>query len=158
MKLTDDLEHIYKLCKYEFEALDEKTLYITGGTGFFGKWLLETIVYVNELTNLKIKCIVLSRDPAGFLAKFPEFNKGYIQFHKGDITDFSFPDEEIDYIFHMATEASVSLNFNRPLFMFDVVVEGTKRVLQLATEKKVKAVLLTNSGAVYGQQPGEMEK
>ena len=154
----EDLQNIYQHCKTEFAELDQKTIFVTGGTGFFGKWLLEAIIYANETASLEIKCIILSRDPSVFLSAYPQFRRSYLLFVKGDITSFAFPEDKIDFIFHMATEANVSLNNETPLLMFDVIVEGTRRVLELAKVKKVKAVLLTSSGAIYGQQPAEMER
>ncbi len=52
-----------------------------------------------------------------------------------------------------AIEASVKLNLESPLVMFDTIVNGTKRVLDLAVEKRVEGFLFTSSGAIYGNQP-----
>jgi len=158
MENIDDLNHIYQSCKIEFETFKDKTIFITGGTGFFGKNLLESIIYADSINHLNISIIVLSRNPEFFINELKYKNKPFIKFLKGDITNFDFPKEKIDYIFHMATEASVSLNLNSPFQMFNVITEGSKRILELGKIKNVKSILFTSSGAVYGKQPSDLIK
>jgi dTDP-glucose 4,6-dehydratase len=42
------------------------------------------------------------------------------------------------------------------MLMRDVVVEGTKNVLEYARQQKVKRMLFISSGAVYGKQPSDL--
>jgi dTDP-glucose 4,6-dehydratase len=130
-----------------------KTVFITGGTGFFGKWLMESFIYANETLVLNTKMIVLSREPVSFIEKHPALIRPYISFIKGDIRDFEFPAEPIDYIIHAASEVDANLNVTMPLLVYDIIVDGTRRVLELARAKRVAAFLQTSSGAVYGRQP-----
>jgi nucleoside-diphosphate-sugar epimerase len=152
----NDLQHIFKYTQNLMPELENKTIFITGGTGFFGKWLLDTLIYVNDRLSLKLDIYVLSRNPQSFLSNSPHYKHNFINFIKGDITNFEFPNVNLDYIIHAATEASVSLNLDQPFLMYDTIVEGTKCVLELGREKNVKAVLHTSSGAVYGVQPPEI--
>jgi len=155
--LEEDLEHILKHTKDIWNNFLDKTIFITGGTGFFGKWFLETFAYANNKLDLNCKVIVLSRNPLKFLDNFDYLKSNPIfKFIKGDVRDYVFPVEPIDYIIHAATEASAKLNSEDPLLMFDTIVEGTKRTLELAKEKKVKSFLFISSGAVYGKQPSEI--
>lgn len=155
--LEEDLDHIVKHTKDIRENFKDKTILITGGTGFFGKWFLETFAYANHKLDLNCKIIVLSRNPQKFLDEFDYINNNPIfKFVKGDVRDFVFPEGTIDYIIHAATEASAKLNNEDPLLMMDTIIEGTKRTLELAKEKKVKSFLFISSGAVYGKQPSDI--
>lgn len=155
--LKEDLEHILIHTKDIWENFKDKTIFITGGTGFFGKWFLETFAYASNKLNLNCKIIVLSRKPEKFLDEFVYIkNNPIFKFVKGDVRNFISPSEPIDYIIHAATEASAKLNNEEPLLMMDTIIEGTKRTLELAKEKRVKSFLFISSGAVYGKQPSDI--
>jgi nucleoside-diphosphate-sugar epimerase len=154
--LESDLRHIFSRTESLWRKCKDKTVLLTGGTGFFGKWFLETISFLNSERDLNLKAIVVSRAPEKFLDEYPHFRQPAIQFIQGDIRSFSFPKEPIHYIIHAGTSASEKFGNERPLEMFDTIVDGTRYVLNLAKEKKVESFLFTSSGAVYGKQPAEM--
>ena len=45
---NEDLDYIFQNTKEIWEPFRGKSIFLTGGTGFFGKWLLESFIYVNE--------------------------------------------------------------------------------------------------------------
>jgi dTDP-glucose 4,6-dehydratase len=152
-----DLDQILDLTKSCWSEKKNKTIFISGGTGFFGIWLQMSFIYINRKLNLNSKLILLTRDKDKFLSKFPWINDCHeVKFVEGDINNFVFIDESIDYLIHVATDASVSLNIEKPLIMFETVVNGTKRILEFARLKGVKSFLFTSSGAVYGKQPSDL--
>jgi dTDP-glucose 4,6-dehydratase len=154
----NDLHPVLDNTKDCWDDVKGKTIFLTGGTGFFGMWLQMSFIYINRELNLDAKLILLTRDKTKFLNKYPWVNKySEIDFLEGDILDFKFIDDPVDYVIHAATEASVKLNLEQPLTMFETVVNGTKRVLEFAKIKAVKSLLLTSSGAVYGRQPANLE-
>jgi dTDP-glucose 4,6-dehydratase len=65
-------------------------------------------------------------------------------------------DASFTHVLHAATPASARINAEAPGLMFDTVVEGTRRVLEVARRSAARRVLLTSSGAVYGRQPPEL--
>ncbi|MET0572408.1 MAG: NAD-dependent epimerase/dehydratase family protein [Pedobacter agri] len=157
-ELNDDLESILKHTAGLWDRVKDKTIFISGGTGFFGIWMQLSFIHINRKLGLNSKLILLTRNKHRFLFNYPWLN-GYneIEFIEGDITNFEFISDKVDYIIHAATEASVKLNLEEPLTMFDTVVNGTRRILEFAKLKEVESFLLTSSGAVYGNQPSSIE-
>lgn len=126
-------------------------LFITGGTGFFGKWLLESFVLANTALRLDASAVVLTRDPAGFARAAPHLATApAIQTLAGTVQDFAFPPGRFSHLIHAATPSSAVVNDQTPDLMLDVIVQGTRRVLELAGQKGINSMLLTSSGAVYG--------
>ena len=126
-------------------------LFLTGGTGFFGKSILDMLKagYKNDT-----QFVILSRDPQKFLTAFPEYgNLANVRFATGDVRDFSFPQEEFDGIIHAATPAVTTL---QPGEMRSIIIDGTRRVLEFARYCKAEKILFTSSGAVYGPLPPGM--
>jgi nucleoside-diphosphate-sugar epimerase len=149
-----DLNHILQHSKSLYPHLVGKRLFITGGTGFIGKWLLESILSLNQQHDLRIKAQILSRDPSRFITEYRHLeDQDSFSYLTGNIQDFCFPDQEFDYLIHAAADASARLNEEQPLVMVDTIVEGTRRVLEFARQKRIKRVLFISSGAVYGRQP-----
>jgi dTDP-glucose 4,6-dehydratase len=139
--------------------LANSSIFITGGTGFFGKWLLNSIKLMNAEFNANINAIVLSRNPASFLEVFPHL-KGdpAFEFQRGDLLNFDLPTGKIDFVIHAASIVHSPASIKEPLETLKNIVDGTRNILELARKKDVKAVLLTSSGAVYGKQPAELER
>ena len=151
-----DLEYIFENTKDIWEPLRGKSIFLTGGTGFFGKWLLESFIYVNEILGLNAKIISLSRNPELFIEEYPLYNAytNTVKFVKGDILTYDFKiDEEVQFIIHAATAASDTLNKNNPLLMMDTITLGTRNVLDFALTQPIESFLFVSSGAVYGKQP-----
>jgi len=155
--IATDIEALLDRTAPLWLGLRDARLFITGGTGFFGTWLLEAVVAANRGFDLGCHATVLSRDPARFAAKSPHLATApTVTLLAGDVRDFPFPDGPVTHVIHAATEASAALNEADPQAMFDVCVEGTRRVLALAAEKRAARLLFTSSGAVYGRQPADL--
>jgi nucleoside-diphosphate-sugar epimerase len=152
-----DLDHIINNTLPLWSELSGERIFITGGTGFFGCWLLESFAWANERLQLGAKAVVLTRNLEAFRKKAPQLAANpAIQFQPGDIRTFEFPQGSFSHIIHAATESSTKLNDENPLGMFDTIVEGTRHTLEFARHCQARKFLLTSSGAVYGKQPPEM--
>lgn len=156
-KLAADLELIASNTRGLWDELRGQRLFLTGGTGFFGCWLVESFCHVNRLYGLDAEITILTRNPAAFAQKCPHLSADLaVKLHRGDVRNFVFPDGQYRYIVHAATEAREKLAKNAPLEMLSTIVEGTERVLQFAAACGAKKFLLTSSGAVYGKQPSDL--
>lgn len=156
--LAADLDHILSLTDGFWEELRGKRIFITGGTGFFGRWFLESFAWANERFGLNASITVLTRNPDAFKKKALHLaTHPAIKFIVGDVRDFDFPEDTFDYIIHAAaTSAVATFNNEDPLIKFDTIVEGTRHVLEFAVHCGAKKILYTSSGAMYGKQPSDM--
>jgi nucleoside-diphosphate-sugar epimerase len=154
---ADDLDHILNETRTLWDEMRDKRIFITGGTGFFGCWLLESFSHINQQLGLNARAIILTRDSAGFARKCPHLaDDPSLSFHTGDVRSFSLPDGGFDYVIHAATETTGKQAVERPLDMLTTIIDGTARVLDLARTRGVRKLLLTSSGAVYGKQPASI--
>jgi dTDP-glucose 4,6-dehydratase len=150
----EDLSHILDHTRELWEEARGKSFFITGGTGFFGMWLLESFAHINDALGLGARATVLTRDPVSFVQKAPHLTSRHdLTFIQGDIRDFALPEGNFDCLIHAATEASARLNHEAPHEMLDAIIAGMRRVLDFAAQANVKKLLFTSSGAVYGPQP-----
>lgn len=153
---AEDLDHIYQNTQEIWKSFRGKSIFLTGGTGFFGKWLLESFIYVNEKLVLNATITTLTRNPEAFLIEYPFYREHAktVIFIKGDILNYEFNlDKKFHYIIHAATAASESLNKSYPLLMMDTITIGTRNVLEFAITQPLEGFLFVSSGAIYGKQP-----
>jgi nucleoside-diphosphate-sugar epimerase len=155
--LAADLNHILEHTRELWEELRGERIFITGGTGFFGCWLLESFVWANDRLDLNCRATVLTRSPDLFRVKAPHLaGHEAISVIQGNVRTFVFPTGQYTHIIHAATESNAKLSAEHPLQVLDTIVEGTRRTLEFAKICGAQNFLLTSSGAVYGKQPPEM--
>ena len=127
-----------------------KRLFITGGTGFFGKSMLDYRLRHPEWGWAKVDWVVLSRNPERFKSEFPALaGQDGVSFVSGDVRDFPFSGGRFDAIVHAATSAVTTLSDDE---MTSVIVDGTRRIVDFAKISGCRKILFASSGAVYGPQ------
>jgi dTDP-glucose 4,6-dehydratase len=154
---AEDLDHILTHTATLWDELHGQRLFITGGTGFFGHWLLESLLWINDILNLDVKLVLLSRNPAVFSVKYPQLaNHPAISWIQGDVKSFDYPDGDYSFVIHAASEGDNKLVQENPLVIFNTIVTGTQHILEFAKTHHTKKLLFISSGAVYGKQPPEL--
>lgn len=151
---TADLELILNGTKSLWDEMRGQHIFLTGGTGFFGCWLVESFAYINRVLNLNAQATILTRNPAAFTAKCPHLSADpAISLLEGDVRNFSFPEGDFSFVIHAATEASARQAAETPIDMLTTILAGTQRTLEFAASHSTSRYLLTSSGAIYGKQP-----
>ncbi len=155
--LHEDLDAVLALTEGVWDDLRGARLFLTGGTGFFGCWLLETALWANDRLGLGLKIVALTRDPVSFARKAPPLAAHpAVTLWAGDVREFSFPEGAFTHVLHAATDSDTAKIVAEPLQTLETIVQGTRRVLDFAVAAGAQRVLLTSSGAVYGRQPPEL--
>ncbi len=148
--MNRDIEHILEHTQELWHELRGASVFVTGGTGFFGRWMVESFRAANREFQLDARLVVLSRNPQ-------QPGDG-ISFCSGDVRTFDFPECDFSHVIHLATPTIAALNNSKPFEMQEICVDGTRRVLELARLRGAAKFLLASSGAVYGRQPPALEK
>src|SRR5688572_19944740 len=155
--LADDLDHALAGTSALWEELRGARLFLTGGTGFFGCWLLETLLWANDRLQLDASVVVLTRDPAAFARKAPTLaSHPALSVQTGDVRTFDIEQGTFSHVIHAGTETATPLTAADTLAVFDSIVGGTRRVLDFARRSGARRFLLTSTGAVYGRQPADV--
>lgn len=153
-----DAEEVLNGRHGELEALRDQRLFITGGTGILGAWLLELIKVLNDDHGFNIHVHVFSRHAAAFAKRWPHLGQQRnVSFVEGDIRCFNEFPADTRFVIHAAALTDRRLLASQPSAVAEVNGIGTLRVLRAANllEDLQKMVLLS-SCLVYGRQPWEL--
>jgi len=123
---------------------------VTGGAGFIGSHLVDTLVNQGEAVRVVDDLSTgHKRNLAGHGAKDVEFVKG----------DLAVPGvakaavQDIDFVLHIAAIPSVPRSVEDPVTSHRANVDATLHVLTAAREAGVKRVVFASSSSVYGDSP-----
>ena len=136
-----DIMNIANL-SYNWHKLNNKTVLISGGTGFIGTFITDVFRYRNEKYKSNVKIVSLSRG-GGTSDKT-------VEYLKADITHSISYAGTIDYILHLASNTHPKQYGEDPVGTITTNVIGCNNLLKLAVEKKA-TFLLASSVEIYGQ-------
>ncbi len=146
--IEQDIKEIIQQLKPELKKLSNKTLLISGGAGFIGRYIVDTILEINKILSDK-PCKIVSID--NFLTGYEKGtrNKNFLQINQ-NISKPLFINGSINYIIHAAGVASPVYYKKYPLQTIEAAVWGAKNLLELAKVKKVSSFLFFSSSEIYG--------
>jgi dTDP-glucose 4,6-dehydratase len=155
----DDLDMVLSRTANFWSDFGGARLFVTGGTGFVGSWLLQAVQHANDQLNCRIELVVLTRDADRARAQASRtFDRADTRLLTGDVTRFSAPVGAFDMCIHAATDVGNPSKLGDPLTVFDSVLQGTRRMLDLSQAAGARRFLQLSSGAVYGVQPVAMQR
>ena len=157
--LAQDLDHVLTHTESVWPEAAGGRFFFTGGTGFVGKWLVESLLWANRRLHLRVSVTLLTRDPAAFGQRYPQVaGDPAITLWAGDAAGFAYPEGTFPFLVHAATERPFDPDRERPGGIFDCNLSGTRHVLEMAGTRGGQRLLFTSSGAVYGKQPWDLRR
>lgn len=148
--LASDIAEIVENLGATAEAFAGKTVVLTGGRGFLGRYLSEVFAHLNW-SVLEKPCELIAVDnliTAGKLGAASSEAKG-VKFIQHDIIQPLKIDGPVHYIMHAAGIASPYYYRAYPLETLDVAVAGTRNMLEVARLHNAR-LLFFSSSEIYG--------
>ncbi|MBE3110629.1 MAG: NAD-dependent epimerase/dehydratase family protein [Acidobacteria bacterium] len=157
--VEEDLAAIARGVGPGLERLRGKTILLTGGTGFVGTWILETIAWLNETQEFGSTVHVPTRSPDHLCRRRPHLGgRRDIRMVCGDVRTFRYPHDTCSFVIHAAASSLRRPSVHDSREIANTIVDGTRHVLDLAAREHVESFLFVSSGAVYGPQPPQIER
>lgn len=149
--IFEDLNLIYN-SNIEWNKFYNKTIFISGASGFLPAYLVETLMHVNLVNkDANIKIIGLVRNITKAKERFVHYeNSENLKFIVQDVCEKIIFDSKIDFIVHAASQASPKFYGKDPVGTINANVIGTLNLLELAKRNNVEKFLYFSSSEVYG--------
>ena len=130
------------------KALQNKTVLVTGGAGFIGSNLCESLL------NINVNVVCLDNFATGKRENITPFLKNnQFKLIEGDIRNLDACHNAckgVDYVLHQAALGSVPRSINDPITTNDVNVSGFLNMLVAARDAKVRRFIYAASSSTYG--------
>lgn len=138
---ADEIRTIAEL-PYNWTKFTNKTILVSGGTGFIGTAFIDIIQYRNLIHKQNIRVISLSRKGGK--------SSAWLENIKSDVKEPLFYNGRIDYILHLASNTHPKQYSSDPIGTIMTNICGCNNLLKLAAEQKAR-FLLASSVEIYGQ-------
>lgn len=134
------------------DALRDSTVLVTGGTGLVGFNLIQELVKIKAELNLKILALVRNEDRARRV--FAPFGT-QVELVIGDVTDVPVIEQPVHYLIHGASITSSKAFVENPVETIMTSVMGTRNMLELGRQMKIRSMVYLSSMETYGTTKGD---
>ena len=156
--ITADLEHCCSRSKDELNQLAGMQLLITGGAGFVGYYLVQTVVQWNRhvASANRVRLTVVDNFIRGMPDWLSELDEDWVRIVQHDITQPLPPAcTDFDYVMHAASIASPVFYRRYPIATMDANVNGLRLLLERTRQlqdanRAVKGFVFFSSSEIYG--------
>lgn len=140
-----------------FSTLQNKSILITGGTGFMGKWVTEMVSYINESQNLNVKLYLLGKDVQSFKESVPHLAElSFVNLIEQDVRNIHDLPLDVNYIIHAAASPDNRDHVSQPLKTIETIFKGTQAVFDVASRlPKIEKIIYVSSHQIYGKNSSE---
>lgn len=142
----EDLKMVFESVKGFWPR--QKIFLITGGTGFFGRWLVESIAYIERSLNTENKYVILTRQKkSALIQKINVFSLPIFEILTGDIDSPFSLSHKFDYVLHAASDVAKIKSAESS--DFSAIVMATGNLLNAIQMSEKGRFLYVSSGGVY---------
>jgi nucleoside-diphosphate-sugar epimerase len=151
--IREDIEFIVSH-NLPWDRFNNATVLISGANGFLPAYMVETLLYLNDKYDKKIKVIALARNREKTLKRFYHHkNRNDLEFIFQDVCE---PvkikkNKKVDFIIHAASQASPRYYETDPIGTLSANIIGTINLLKIAEKEHCKGFLYLSTGGVYGR-------
>ena len=164
---SEDLDHVTGLIAPCMSSFRGARILVTGASGFFGSWLVETFHHANMTLGLNAELVGVGAPTDDLAVQCPQLlGLDGVRIVRADTRCLAaelwsqLPEwrDRIDAVVHAAIHVDNATYDRQPLPTLETAVKGTWEALELARNTDVKRFLFVSSGAVYGTQPRTTER
>ncbi|MCM1287597.1 MAG: NAD-dependent epimerase/dehydratase family protein [Clostridium sp.] len=151
-------------CNYKWEMLRGKSVAISGGTGMIGSFIVDVLMYQNEVMDLEACVYVIGRSKKKAWDRFGSYmDCDKLHFVCHDINEPLDISEAadlngVDYIIHAASNTHPAAYAGDPIGTISANVLGTKYLLDFAEKAGCKRFVFLSSVEIYGENKGDTDK
>ncbi|MGF2941894.1 NAD-dependent epimerase/dehydratase family protein [Enterococcus xiangfangensis] len=145
--------------KNNWDRIDNHSFLIIGATGMIGSYMIDVLMMRNEKNKSNIHIYAMGRSEERLKKRFSMYlENSFFHMVEGDVTQPINLNEEVDYIFHGASNTHPRAYATDPIGTIMTNLMGTQQVLDFATKNKAKRVAFLSTVEIYGENRGDVEK
>ena len=138
--------------KLPWRELDGRTVLVTGATGMLALYVTWLLLYLHEYDDIHVKVVALCRNRQKAEEYYGEWiGKPYFHLLIQDVCEPIAYEEKVDYVFHLAGNASPYFINSDPVGIMKCNLLGTMNVLEYARDCQTEKVIFASTREVYGK-------
>lgn len=166
IKLFNNSEYIKLLENISSEnlpwaELENKNILIAGSSGLIGSCLIDCLMFIQKAKAINFTIFAIGRKKEKLEERFTvhKDNKNLLLFEQDVLNPLSLDcnSKNIDYVIHLASNTHPVDYATKPIDTILANIEGTKNLLNYASEHKSKRVIYASSVEIYGENQGDTE-
>ena len=148
------IEDLQRMCeaRLPWRELDGKTVLVTGATGMLASYVTWLLLYLHEHAGINVSVVALCRNRQRAEQYFGSYvGKSYFSLLIQDVCEPITYEGKVDYVFHLAGNASPYFINSDPVGIMKCNLLGTMNVLEYARDCQTKKVIFASTHEVYGK-------
>lgn len=142
------------------EPLQGSHLTVTGGTGFVGSWIAESVAHLNDVHGFGTQLTLVARGTDRFAIDHHHLSaRSEIRLVKADVRQLPSLPRDTNFVIHAAANPDTRMHASRPVETMTTIADGTASVLRaLRNTSDLRMIVNLSSAMAVGPQPLSVEQ